>query len=267
MKYIFDEWDAIKERLHDKQIMLFLDYDGTLSPIADTPEDASLPQETKTILEQLSKMSECQIAIVSGRALRDVKKRIGLKLIYVGNHGFEIEAPKMRFENLISSRFKEILEDLKKEIDLKVPSFPGALIEDKDFTLSIHYRLVNEEKAPAFEKILNEITKPYILRKEIRTGFGKKIFEIKPPIEWDKGQAVSWLLKKQGFAVGPQRIFPIGIGDDITDEDLFLAVKDQGLAIYVGEPRLSHAPYYLRDSGDVVRFLRQIYDLKKICPS
>ena len=108
MKYLFDEWDKLKKGLNDKIILLNLDYDGTLTPIAATPDEAVLSREVKSVLEELARVKDCELAIVSGRALKDIRKMVGIKnIVYVGNHGFEIDGPRIHFESLTPPDIKK----------------------------------------------------------------------------------------------------------------------------------------------------------------
>ncbi len=146
MKYLFSDWERIKGTLKDKFIYLFLDYDGTLAPIALTPGMAVMPKRTKDILHQLSKMSNHKIAIISGRALKDVSRRVGLKnIVYVGNHGFEIKGPKISFKSPVSFQYKRTLKEIKAKLRKSLSSINGAFIEDNLLTLSVHYRLADKE--------------------------------------------------------------------------------------------------------------------------
>ena len=98
MEYFFAEPDMIKHLIGNRHLCLFLDYDGTLTPIVQRPQDAVLPTEARELLKDLSKSDRCEMAIISGRALSDIKKLVGLKNItYVGNHGMEIEGPNFNF--------------------------------------------------------------------------------------------------------------------------------------------------------------------------
>ncbi len=263
MKHLLEDPDALEKISTADQLSLFLDYDGTLTPIAGTPQQALMPQETRDILQTLSKISRFHLAIISGRAMKDLQKLVGIDgIIYVGNHGFEIQGPGIVFEGLIPPKLEELFERLKYEINRKLAAFAGAFIEDKGLTFSVHYRLANQSRAMVLEHILSHIVKPHLTKKEIRVGSGKRVFEIRPPVEWDKGKAVTWILTKQQFAVGQQRILPICIGDDATDEDVFLAMKDRGMAVYVGNPRASHAQYYLNSTGEVIEFLKRIQEIR-----
>lgn len=263
MRYLFDCWDELKNEITDKRILLFLDYDGTLTPIAETPEKAVISHETRELVRRLSESDRCSLAIISGRALKEIKKIVGINgLIYVGNHGLEIEGPKIKFESPVSPRFKFVLKELKNALSKNFLKINGAFVEDKGLTLSIHYRLSSKIDELALRNILYEISQPYLVKKEIALTRGKKIFEIKPPIRWDKGKACLWLLARQRFILKGKEIIPIYIGDDVTDEDAFCALKGKGLTVFVGKAALSSAKYYLNDTGEVIKFLRTILTIK-----
>lgn len=264
MEYLFTHWNKLKNKLSNKSILLFLDYDGTLAPIVETPEKAVISKDTKEVLDKLSKKRDCNIAVISGRSLRDIKNMVGLEnIIYAGNHGLEIEGPKIRFESQVSPRLKSIIRQIKEDLENKLLGVKGVFIEDKGLTVSVHYRLVDKKDIPLLQNIFTALIGPYTIRDKIKVNSGKKVYEIKPPVMWDKGKVVSWLLARQQFAQGEDKIFPIYIGDDITDEDAFRAMKNKGLTIFVGEPGLSEAHYYLKDTEEVIRFIQQILKLKE----
>ena len=260
MKYLFDHWEKIKQDLKERKLMIFLDFDGTLAPIVETPDKANIPVQTKQLLKQLSKLSSCQIVVISGRSLRDIKQKVGIDDIpYIGSHGLEIKGLHI----IVSAETERILETIKNELKNKLSSIQGVILEDKGLVLSVHYRLLSEDGAKIVEKILLNVCQPYIEDRKIEIKFGKKVYEIRPSVDWDKGKAIFWVLSGRELADENQDILPICIGDDVTDEDAFLAIKEKGLAIYVGEPQKSHAQYYLRNTNEVADFLKQIYELKK----
>jgi len=259
MRYLFDDWDKIKKNLNNKFIALFLDYDGTISPIVERPERALIPKETRQLLWKLLKSPRHKLAIISGRALKDIKKRVDIPgIVYVGNHGLEIEGPKINFKSPISLRYKMILQHIKDELTAKLANIKGVLIEDKGLSLSVHYRLVNRNQIPKIKTILYEVTILYTVRDKIKIKLGKKVFEIRPAVEWDKGKVVLWLLTRWKFALLDKDILPIYLGDDVTDEDAFGMLKNKGLTIYIGKPKDSQAKYYLRDTQEVSEFFKKI---------
>jgi len=263
MRYLFEDWDKIKKSLNSKFIALFLDYDGTLSPIVESPERALLPKETKQSLWKLLRSPKCKLAIISGRALKDVKKMVGIdRIIYVGNHGLEIEGPKVKFESPISLRYRRILEHVKDDLRFKLSTIRGVFIEDKGLSLSIHYRLVGRDQIPKIKTILHEATILYTVRDKIKIKLGKKVFEIRPSVEWDKGKVVLWLLARWEFSLKNKDILPVYLGDDVTDEDAFGLLRNKGITIFVGEPKKSNAQYYLKNTQEVKDFLNCIVQLQ-----
>lgn len=263
MEYLFTRIKNIEERLRDKFILLLLDYDGTLAPIAETPKGAFMRKDTKELLEKLSRNPYCKLGIISGRSLKDLKGMVGIEgVIYAGNHGLEIESPKIKFESQASPRLKSIIQNISGRLQKRLSGIKGALIEDKGLTLSIHFRLVEEKDMPAFKKVICEVTDPYVAQDNIKIDSGKKVYEIKPPIKWDKGKVALWLLARQQFASGEKKVFPVYIGDDVTDEDAFRALKRKGLTISVGKSEASSADFYLKSTDDVAKFLLFISGLK-----
>lgn len=271
MRNIFYYWDELEKKLSNKYIMLFLDYDGTLTPIVSTPDKAFISQEVKDLLNKLSKSPMCKLAIISGRALKDIKNIIGLKgIIYSGNHGLEIEGPKIKFEPLVSLRYKAILEQIKNDLNKRLSSINGAFVEDKGLSLSLHYRLVDKKNIPQVKTIFHETIILYLVRNKIKIKTGKMVLEMRPPSEWDKGKIVLWLLVRQKFALKDKDVVPIYIGDDTTDEDAFKVLKNNGITIFVGKPKPSYAQYYLKDTNEVKEFLKRILLMqpdKNICQS
>ncbi|MFA6384484.1 MAG: trehalose-phosphatase [Candidatus Omnitrophota bacterium] len=263
MKYLFDHWDQIKKKLGDKRVLFFFDYDGTLTPIAQTPRQAVIPKATKELLRKLSKEPDCKVAIISGRSLKDIKHIVGLKdVIYAGNHGFEIAGPKIRFSIPVPLSSQSVIRDIAGKFLNRLSGIKGVFIEDKGLTLSVHYRLVGIKDIPVFDRIFSDVTGPYAARGKIRVNYGKKVYEIKPPVKWDKGRVVLWLLAGQKCISGRKNVFPVYAGDDITDEDAFEALKKKGLTVFVGRPGISKADFYLKNTADVSKFLRLILNLR-----
>lgn len=263
MDYLFAQFNKIEELLRNKFILLLLDYDGTLTPIAEIPQKAGISKQVRELLQKLSNGPDCALGIISGRSLKDIKNTVGIKdIIYAGNHGLEIEGPKIKFKSWVSLRLSSTIRNIAEDIRKKLSDINGALIEDKGLTLSIHYRLVREKDVPVLEKIISEVANPYRAQNKIKINFGKKVYEIKPPVKWDKGKVVLWLLSRQQFASTQKKVLPIYIGDDVTDIDAFRALKRKGLTIFVGETCSFNADYYLKNTKDVVKFLRLISEIK-----
>lgn len=263
MDHLFFQLNKLKSALKDKFIFLFLDYDGTLTPIVQSPDKAVIHRTTIEILRGFSKIPNCRVAIISGRALKDIKNKIGLEgIFYAGNHGLEIDGPKLKFKTPVSLGYMTTLKKIKNILKKKLSKIKGVIIEDKGFTLSIHYRLVDAKDVRLVKTIFHEALAHYIVSNKIKIRPGKKVLEIRPPLEWDKGKIVLWLLARLKFALGKEPCVPIYIGDDITDEDAFRALKNTGLTVFVGHPENSHAKYYLKNTQEVTEFLGHILKIK-----
>ena len=133
---------------------------------------------------------------------------------------------------------------------------------EKDYS---QYSIQLENQGQVVEymrKIIGEVIRPFLARNKIKLSNGKKVIEIKPQIAWNKGRAVAWLLAREADR-GGQPIMPVYLGDDATDEDAFGILKNKGLTIYIGNPKDSQAKYYLKDTREVFRFLKNILGLCK----
>ncbi|MFA5088640.1 MAG: trehalose-phosphatase [Candidatus Omnitrophota bacterium] len=257
MKPVSAVWEKLKKEIGQKDVFLFLDYDGTLTPLKDTPDQADLSAPVRRALRNLSGAPGVRLAIVSGRSLRNVKRKVGIAgIIYAGNHGLEIDAPGFKFQPPISSGFRAVIRNIRRDLRNKLSGIKGILAEDKGLTLSVHYRLAAKADVTKMRAAFNKAVKPYLVGKKIKISRGKKVLEILPPVEWGKGHAVRWLIRRLG--AGQKNALPIYIGDDVTDEAAFRAIRGQGLAIFVGEPRRSSARYYLQDHNEVQDFLEKI---------
>lgn len=251
MNYLFDRAGKILERLRGtERLFLFLDYDGTLTPIVSHPEKAYLSEEMKGLLLSLKKNPKILLAIVSGRSLRDSRNRVGVKgIYYVGNHGLEIFRPKQGTKWLVSKKIIQPLRGIRDRLCDQFRSMEGVLIEDKGCVLAVHYRNVDPKWVPSIlMRLKQEMMNPVV---SLCLGFGKYVFEIRPKSSVNKGVAVLELLND----VEPEGVLPIYIGDDQTDDDAFRALKGRGITIFVGSPGLSSAGYYVEDPSEVFQFL------------
>lgn len=239
----------------DKKPLLFLDFDGTLAPLVNNPEDAKMSFELSVILKDLADKIPC--TILSGRDRSDIEKRVGInKMIYAGSHGFDIKGPDI---DLIYQQGVEVLPNLdstEKELCEELGSIPGIAIERKKFAIAVHYRNVEENKvANTIEEVKRIVKKNPVLK----TGEGKMIIEVKPACNWNKGEALLWLFKKLDLS---SKFIPVFIGDDVTDEDGFRSIKDFGYGILVGDTlKNTHAEFVLKDTEEVKLFLSSMSKL------
>lgn len=242
---------------------MFLDFDGTLSPIVNTPDKAVIPKFVRSLLKEISQKKDLKVAIISGRSLADIKKRVGVEdIIYSGNHGLEVESPKIKHNPHIPSAYMNELRKIKEELKKRLKGVKGAFIEDKGISLAVHFREAGKKEANIIKTIFREVAIIPSVIKKIRIRTGKKVIEAGPPIEWDKGKMVLWLISRQRFCLdGNKDIVSLYLGDDVTDEDAFKALKKEGVTILVGGNRVSHANYYLNNPKEVYELLSRIRDI------
>jgi trehalose 6-phosphate synthase/phosphatase len=246
--YLFDHEYRFRSALPNGRLFLFLDYDGTLAPIAESPEKAVISHTMHTIVAKVA--ARMPVAVVTGRGLDDIQQRLGIaNAIYAGNHGSEIRA---RGETLVSQQSEQnrrVLEELLDRLRVALSAFPGVIIEDKGLTASVHYRRVDLRRLADATSLFENIVRDY--EQSFRITHGKKVFEIRPIAAWHKGDAVTWILDKMGDGRTP-----VYIGDDITDEDAYRALKGRGLSIAVGGS--AYADFYIRKQEEVERVLEHL---------
>ena len=227
--------------------LLGLDFDGTLSPIARRPGLAKLPFRNKALLQRLAKLRKVRVAIVTGRALSDIKTKVGLPgLIYVGNHGLEIEDLSGRvWVHPQARRVAGLMRRLAAELREALKRFPGAFVEDKGLTLSVHYRALPRYLSPRpIREIIGELVAGE--RRRVRIKAGKMVWEIRPHLEWNKGYAMRRLL---GEKIGQWH--PVLVGDDATDEEGFRSLGPDAITIRVGYKKDSYARFRLKSQRQV----------------
>ena len=193
------------------------------------------------------------VAVISGRALKDVKAMVGIEdIIYAGNHGAEIWDGKKTIISQGSEGTRRLLEEVLEKLKKETSYIKGVLIEDKGITASLHFRNVNVRQVGDIFGIIDKTAKEY--EDNFRFIIGKKVFEIRPVNIWNKGDAVSWIIENMG-----DRRFPVYIGDDATDEDAYGVLKNKGLSISIGGS--ANSDYYIENQGEVKDFLEMLCEV------
>jgi alpha,alpha-trehalase len=252
--------EEFAERISGKDLALFLDYDGTLTPIVRRPEEATLSDEIRSLLSKLAE--RCTLAIVSGRDRHNAEEMVQLdNIVYAGSHGFDIRGPDgLQMQEEGAEHALGDLDRAEEELRRQTADMEGARIERKKFAIAVHYREVNsEETVRQLERVVDEVVRDH---PGLRKRGGKKIFEFQPDVEWDKGHAVLWLTEALGL--DHPGVVVIYVGDDVTDEDAFRVLRsgDKGIGIRVAEsPSDTQAVYSLRDCGEVKDFLQLLLGL------
>lgn len=246
-----------RRRLEGRTPAVFLDYDGTLTPIVSRPELARISPDMTRLVGALA--ARCPVAIVSGRSRATIKDFLRLKnVIYAGSHGMDIKGPAGSGLSLdVGSEFQEILSVVHRKLAASLSHIPGVLVQLTGYTAPVHFRLADAKPIPLVKEIVEQELENH---PELRMNQGKMVFEIRPNIPWNKGRAVLWIRERLGL--NPKNSVAFYLGDDTTDEDAFAALNKNDVGILVSsQPRKTAARYSLRDPSEVGQFLTGLIDI------
>lgn len=238
------------------RLLVALDFDGTLSALANTPEQARLEPELRAALKALAAKPGVSVFILSGRALKSVRGLVGLRnLYYGGNHGIEIQGPKFSWRDAGAVKARSLVARIAADLQESFPPVTGVLVENKLFSASVHYRNLKAAYKRGFfsrMKVLMTARNAFL-----RWRSGHKVFELLPRGATHKGNALELLRKHLG------KPFCLAVGDDLTDEDMFIAIEGQGVSVRVGRKAGSKSEYFLAAQVEVLRLLRFIISARK----
>nr|UBY08088.1 TPP7 [Oryza officinalis]UBY08091.1 TPP7 [Oryza officinalis] len=268
------EFEKVVAASKGKQIVMFLDYDGTLSPIVDDPDAAFMSETMRMAVRSVAK--HFPTAIVSGRCRDKVFEFVKLaELYYAGSHGMDIKGPASRHAAAKSpphnkgvlfqpaSEFLPMIEQVHERLEQATRSIPGAKVENNKFCVSVHFRCVDEKSWGALAETVRRVMREF---PRLRLSQGRMVFEVRPTIKWDKGKALEFLLDSLGFA-DCSDVLPVYIGDDRTDEDAFkvLRRRGQGVGILVSKhPKETSASFSLQEPAEVMEFLLRLVEWNRL---
>ncbi|CAN6482304.1 unnamed protein product [Victoria cruziana] len=291
---IFNPWEVtcpsalrsfqmITSAAEGKRIVLFLDYDGTLSPIVNDPDCAFILDGMRPVIREAASLFPT--AIISGRRRDQVYEFVGLpELYYAGSHGMDIMVPtiasskpdacgqscetptdrQVTDENLFqpAKEFLPMIDEVFRSLLESTKGIDGVKLENNKFCVSVHYRRVSEENWDEVAQRVLTILQGY---PRLKVTHGRKVLEVRPKIKWDKGKAVEFFMDSLGLS-NCFDVLPIYIGDDRTDEDAFrvLREKHDGFGILVSAaPKETSALYMLKDPTEVKDFIECLIKWKK----
>ncbi|XP_010053438.1 probable trehalose-phosphate phosphatase F isoform X2 [Eucalyptus grandis] len=276
-----NSFEQIIEQAKNKKIAMFLDYDGVLSPIVDDPDCALMSDDMRVAVKNVA--DHFPTAIISGRSRDKVYDLVGLtELYYAGSHGMDIMGPvnssvsndhpscvkstdqQGKEVNLFqpAREFLPVIDEVFRTLVENTKGIKGAKVENHKFCASVHYRNVDEKNWPVIAQCVHDILKEY---PRLRLTHGRKVLEVRPVIDWNKGKAVEFLLDSLGLS-DTEDVLPIYIGDDKTDEDAFKVLREGnfGFGILVSStPKETSAVYSLKDPSEVMEFLKSLGNWKK----
>jgi trehalose 6-phosphate phosphatase len=266
MEHLFKVWkDFVSQLEVSIHVLLLADYDGTLTPIVSRPDEAIISPSVEEKLYILAQKPAYSIGIISGRSMEDLKNMVAIEgIYYAGNHGLEIEGPALKYVSEPARAAQSLMKELAKKTASSLANVPGVIVEDKGMSLSVHYRLVSPEDEFIVADVFRRLTHPLLDEGKIKVTSGKKVYEIRPPINWHKGKAVETITGKIKSASSLESIMTVYLGDDITDEDAFRTLRlPEGWSIYIGkENPLSVATHYLESVNEVEEFLERLIELR-----
>ncbi len=238
------------EKIADQpRAMLLLDFDGTLAPFRSRPELAGIDDGLRACLDRLHG-GRTRVALISGRALKDLKERVGLpKLSYSGVFGQELSEPGWSSTNPHAVATRPALSAMAKELEELFDGLPGVRVEDKGVGIALHYRHVPEERRSDFGRRWEKAKR--LAPPGLRWRRGQRDWEVTPTKVWNKGRAALMFWRRHG------KPFLLAIGDDRFDEPMFRAVRGRGLSIKVGEGPTC-APYRVDGPEMVACFLHAL---------
>ena len=249
---------SIRNRIKKSGCVLMLDFDGTLAPIVANHRAARMTANTQKLLRNAAQ--RFPVAVISGRSLSDVRKKVGLPISYAGSHGLETHILGARFKIRVNipQTTKSIFQQARLSLRRVVRKYAGVRIEDKRLCYAVHYRALSSVEARLFVEEAKEAVDTYIHLGGIRVLNNLYTFDIMYDLKHTKGHAVHELgraLRRTSSAI------PIYVGDSATDEDAFRTLAE-GITIRVGKNGASAAQYYFKSRTGVDRFIRNIANVK-----
>jgi trehalose 6-phosphate phosphatase len=232
-------------------ILIATDFDGTICSLADRPDGVHTPSRAVATLERLAARAGVILSVLSGRSLADLRSRLDVNAIYAGNHGLEINGRGFDFVHPEGERLAPKLRNICEAVREAVSAWPGAWVEDKRLTATVHMRECPTDQWMAIRDAIRTVVRPvddvFFLRN------GRAAFEIAPRTGWDKGSAVRYIERELQL----EEALIFCIGDDETDETMFRALPD-GITIRVAPNGDSEAQYSLENSAAVLDLFERI---------
>lgn len=241
----------IDERLHAAGgVLLCLDFDGTLAHIAEDPTAVEPTAECRAALETLTERSDVRVAVISGRALSDVRDRVGLEgVYYAGNHGLELDETGDTVVHPVAEKHRSTVRAVCEALSDRLADEAGCHVEDKGVTATVHHRLAPDDRTARIRALVQS-TVEEVGEGALQLTPAKAAIELRPPLDWGKGHAVETFRDRV-----PDDYLPMYVGDDSTDESAFEAVAADGIGVHVGDGRDTAATCRVPDPRGVATFL------------
>jgi trehalose-phosphatase len=251
---LVDELDRLARAYRDgRSLALLFDFDGTLAPLVTHPDLATCPPATLDVLARLADLPMILVGIISGRALADVKSKISMpKLIYAGSSGLEMEFGERVVVHPDASRFSAVLAAAAEVVSPAVHQFPGAWIEHKPMSFTIHYRHVRRDDVALCEQCLASRLARYSGVLDCLDG--SLALDVLPAVGWAKGEALDAIIKHHG-----RDAIPLYAGNDARDLGAMrAAARNGGISIGVGPAAPIQAQHVIEDVEALTEYLAKL---------
>jgi trehalose-phosphatase len=255
VRALWSHWPQLQRQLAGKNLILFLDFDGTLAPIVARPADAKIPAATLTALRRLAQSPRVALGIVSGRGLRRLRQLVRLKGIYwIGSHGWEWGLPDNIHRSQATPAEARLLRSVAAQLRRALQGLPHIRIKRKPVGVAVHYRSAPLAQAREACSRVAQLARRHSSR--LRLLAGKKVLELLPAGAPSKGAAVRSVVTR----IRSRGNFPVLIyaGDDATDESVFACMGRRDISIHVGARSHSRARFSLGSPRQVCRFLERV---------
>jgi trehalose 6-phosphate phosphatase len=245
---------ALVDRRAGRHLLLLFDFDGTLCPFDPDPDNVYLTATVTACLGSLARKAESTVGIISGRRLPDLHKRarVAPEIYLAGFHGLEIEAPGEAFMHPDAAAAAPLMREIAEGVRGHLPSLPGVFLEDKVFSIALHYREAGEPVRIAAQRQFLAAAEDHLSAGRLRLQPGACVLELLPGVAWNKGRALEWIRERVEQDSGPT--FSVYVGDDVTDEDAFRAVGPHGMTVAASD-RASGAEFQVDGPAEVERLL------------
>lgn len=257
---VLENFDELKKLAKGRVLTLFMDYDGTLTPIVNNPDHAYLSVETRKAIQELAMLFPT--AIISGRGRAKVEEFVQLaELYYAGSHGMDIAAPKFSNVTLAfqpAAQYESLIQEVTKRLREVTSHIQGSSIEDNKYCVSIHFRNCHQD---SYEEILKLVENIVEQEPDLHITRGRKVLEVRPRVNWDKGSALVHLLSMLG--IPENEVFCLYIGDDRTDEDAFRVLVDRGIGAGIlvsSKVKPTKGIWTVRDPCEVTKLLEKLIE-------
>lgn len=244
--------ETLRCRLPERdELLLCLDFDGTLSPVVDDPDAAEILPEARAAVVELHSHPDVTVAVVSGRRLDDVRTRVGVPgVTYAGNHGLELRTEGVTKVHPVAKTYRRDVEQTCSKLREAFDGEAGVDVENKGQTLTVHHRHAPDRRATAVRETVARVIGEHASGTLTVRGDSEAV-EVRPAVDWGKGSVVTALLRERTDCL------PVFVGNGRTDEAGFRRVERDGVGVRVGDPeeRATAATEFVRGPREAAALL------------